>query len=86
MTTLVLRTTCAFCGYHHDRITAIEDDNEGPVDGDASMCWACGAFNIVDNNTDEGLRKPSRSERGTLDADNRIGDLREAWLLWKARQ
>jgi hypothetical protein len=85
MTTLVHRTTCAFCGHHHDRITTVEDEDERPVDGDASMCWSCGAFNIVDNTTDAGLRKPTGEEQRSLDADERISDIRKAWRTVKGK-
>ena len=40
-----LRTTCPFCGEHHDRITHATKDDAAPKNGDASMCFACGAFN-----------------------------------------
>jgi hypothetical protein len=50
------------------------------------MCFACGAFNIVDSTTDEGMRKPTRREQRELDADRRIRDVRRAWQQVKAKQ
>jgi hypothetical protein len=80
--TTVLRTTCPFCGYHHDRITAIKSEPDArPKNGDASMCWACGEFNIVDDGTDEGMRRPTKKEQRSLDRDQRISDLRGAWRM-----
>jgi hypothetical protein len=81
-----LRTTCPFCGEHHDRITHATKDDAAPKNGDASMCFACGAFNIVDSTTDEGMRKPTRREQRELDADRRIRDVRRAWQQVKAKQ
>jgi hypothetical protein len=86
MTTLVHRTTCAFCGHHHDRITTVEDEDERPCDGDASMCWSCGQFNIVAGNVDGGLRRPTKREQRDLDGDKRIRDIRETWRMVTARR
>jgi hypothetical protein len=77
------RTTCPFCGEHHDRITHPTEDDSFPEDGDATMCFACGDFCIVDNDSDLGLRKPTKKERRELDADDRIRKLRKAWSAIK---
>jgi hypothetical protein len=45
------------------------------------MCWACGEFNIVDDRTDEGMRRPTKKEQRSLDRDGRISDLRQAWRM-----
>jgi hypothetical protein len=77
-TTHHLRTTCPFCGEHHDRISAIREE-VFPEDGDATMCFRCGAFCIIDSDSDLGMRKPTKKEQRELDADDRIRDLRRAW-------
>ena len=82
MTTLHHRTTCPFCGTHHDRITATREE-VAPQDGDASLCFACGEFNIVDSGADEGMRKPTKRERRMLDDDKKVAELREAWRMVK---
>ena len=81
-TTLHHRTTCPFCGAHHDRITSVKVEAH-PKDGDASMCFSCGEVNIVDNNSDDGMRKPTKRERLELNGDERIRELRQAWRTVK---
>ena len=83
MTTHHHRTTCPFCGFHHDRITAPDDRDALPEDGDATMCFSCGEFTIVDNDTDEGLRKPTKKEQREIDGDERVAQLRKAWQMTK---
>lgn len=74
-----LRTTCPFCGEHHDRITSPLDDDVFPKNGDATMCFACGRFSLFDLDSDPGLRKPTKREQRELDADDRIARIRKAW-------
>lgn len=78
-----MRTTCPFCGYHHDRVTAPEDDDIFPENGDATMCFSCGEFTILDDDTDEGLRAPTVAEQKEIDSDERIAHLRKAWQMAK---
>jgi len=75
-----LRTTCPFCGEHHDRITHPVDDDAFPKNGDASLCFACGRFCIVNLDSDSGLRKPTKKEQRELDADDRVMAVRAAWV------
>jgi len=77
-----LRTTCPFCGFHHDRITAMNDE-VFPENGDASMCWSCGEFCIIDDNTDLGRRKPNKKEQREIDKDDRFPKMRAAWRTAK---
>jgi len=74
-----LRTTCPFCGYHHDRITPSTREEAFPENGDASMCWSCGAFAIIDDRSDLGMRKPNRKEQREMDGDERFAQMRAAW-------
>lgn len=75
-----LRTTCPGCGYHHDRVTQAEDGDLFPENGDATMCWSCGGFFILDSTTDDGMRKPTKTEQRQLDDDERIAQIHRAWL------
>jgi hypothetical protein len=79
--TLVMRTTCPFCGFHHNRLSvAFSDDDEAtPTDGDATMCFGCGAFVILDSTRDAGLRRPTKAERREIERDERFTQLRTGW-------
>jgi hypothetical protein len=80
-----LRTTCPFCGYHHDRITPNVKEEVFPENGDASMCWSCGAFCILDDTNDLGMRKPNKKEQRLMDREPRIAHMRKAWRMVKAQ-
>jgi hypothetical protein len=79
----VLRTTCPYCGEHHDRITTVADEEQSPRDGDATLCWACGLIALLDSTTDEGTRKPTRKEQREMDRDPRFTRLRAGWKMFK---
>jgi len=80
-----LRTTCPFCGYHHDRITPASREEVLPENGDASMCWSCGEFCIIDNRSDLGMRKPTRIEQRLIDVDERVIHMRASWKRAKVK-
>jgi len=84
--TVHLRTTCPFCGAHHDRITpSVSREEVFPEDGDASMCWSCGEFCIIDNDSDLGMRKPNKKEQREINRDARFAHMRVAWRTVKAQ-
>ena len=72
-------TVCPFCNQHHEAATAARDRPEYPEDGDATMCFGCGAFSIFDQNSDGGLRKPTTAEQRSIDKDEFVQQVITAW-------
>lgn len=70
-------STCPFCGQRHDAVTSTNTDDTRfiPQDGDATICFTCGAFAIFDSSG--GLRKPTKAEQRVLDRDHQT--VRAAW-------
>jgi hypothetical protein len=60
---------CAHCGYKMDKTTCAYGDYK-PKPGDASICAACGALQMIE--PDLTLREPTPEERMMLEHDQRI--------------
>jgi hypothetical protein len=83
-------TICAHCGHHHELITAVEKKGKTvakyeprPRDGDATLCFGCGRWNIVDDGSDGGLRKPTDEESEQLSADLTSRTIADAWQAFR---
>jgi hypothetical protein len=72
-------TVCPFCDQHHEAATAARDRPDYPEDGDATLCFNCGAFCIFDSDSDGGLRKPTKVEQRSLDSDCNVQEIITAW-------
>jgi hypothetical protein len=72
-------TVCPFCGKTHEAATAARNRPEYPEDGDATMCFDCGAFCIFDHDRDGGLRRPTKVEQRSLDRDDFVQRVITAW-------
>ena len=72
-------TVCPFCDQHHEAATAARNLPEYPEDGDATLCFNCGALCIFDSDSDGGLRKPTKVEQRSLDSDCNVQEIITAW-------
>jgi ferredoxin len=75
-------TACPFCGYEHERATAITKNPAPKVEprmkpGDATLCIRCGEFSVM--GFSEMLRRPSPEEGEMLARDPAVRLVREAW-------
>jgi len=70
---------CPFCNYHHDAVSAARSDTDFPDDGDATLCISCGRFCVFDRDARGGLRKPTKKEQRSLDRDEDLVKLTNAW-------
>ena len=87
--TVELSTICVHCGTEHELCSAATNSETGeirqtPHDGDCTICWACGGFNILEHDAPGGLRRPSAREQRALDADPMVRLAIEAWRAVKA--
>jgi hypothetical protein len=62
---------CLWCGSPHNRAAGLNTD-DAPIDGDVSVCWACGGALMFDSSTDNGLRIPTPEELTILVADEEV--------------
>ena len=81
-------TICPHCGEEHERVTsAVRDGRDRPRDGDATICWECGALGIYEDRAPGGIRKPTKHEQRALDRDERVQQILAAWRDgWVERQ
>ena len=81
MTTTDMTTICPFCGMEHECATAALDRPVSPDDGDATLCFRCGAVSIFAEECEGGLRKPTKKEQRELNADKIVQGLITAWKI-----
>jgi hypothetical protein len=74
-------TVCPFCGRHHEAATEAMNRQDYPENGDATLCFACGAFSIFDQDSEGGLRKPTKVEQRSLDGDDFVQGIITAWKV-----
>jgi hypothetical protein len=75
--TIEYRSVCPFCRTSQTHATQIGGD-EGPFDGDFSLCFACGEIGIFHQG---GVRKPTATERLEAARNEILRTARMAWLL-----
>jgi hypothetical protein len=78
--TVEKNTRCRWCGEQHELMTNPYMAEGDPENGDMTMCFSCGEFNVFSGKAASVLRKPNAKERRMLAADPRIKDMRQAWL------
>jgi hypothetical protein len=76
-------TTCAWCATRHELATGVTGESVVPGNGDATLCFSCGAVNIFDDRVAGGLRKPDRDEMEMLDHDETVSQVLRAWSAVK---
>jgi len=75
----VFYSNCAWCGTRHDRATNATDGEEcAPVDGDATVCFACGEWLIFEHGY---LRRPTAAEFIEIGSDDDCRRARAAWVF-----
>jgi len=78
-----MNTICPWCGYHHNAVSAVRTDIDIPDDGDTTLCFNCGSWCIFDSSLDGGLRKPTLAERDSINHDDDLVKLGNAWKTVK---
>lgn len=74
-------SVCPFCGSLHTRASATANPAEAraPVDGDVTLCFACGELAVFDAAVSGGLRKPTTAEYDQIAADSILRHMHHAW-------
>jgi len=76
-------TVCAYCGQDHELVSAITAKGElrepRPNDGDVTICFACGQWNVFDDGSEGGLRKATDAEIKRLMKNKIWREVAEAW-------
>lgn len=72
-------TVCAYCGMHHDMATAMDGSDATLHPGDLTMCFTCGALNVMGN--DGKLRRETEAERQEHAKDWRIDRMQLTWRM-----
>jgi hypothetical protein len=82
-------TVCAHCGHQHDRVSGIAEKGvkqEPPQEGDVTICIRCGQWNIFDDGSDGGLRKPTAAEARHIDKSKMARQVSKAWRQTNRRR
>lgn len=78
MTTHVFHSNCVWCGTRHDRATNADASEAGqPVDGDVTICFACGEWLVFERSY---LRAPTPEEFIEIGLDEDCRRARRAWV------
>lgn len=86
-------TVCAHCGASHELVSAIGLNNgrskkpePRPSDGDKSLCYKCGQWNVFDEGEFGGLRKATAAEIRRLERSKVSRNLFNAWRLMNQKR
>lgn len=83
-------TVCAHCGQAHEMASAVCDKKvkkePRPDDGDKSLCFRCGQWNVFDEGEFGGLRKATAAEVKRLNRSKVGRRLVAAWRLVDGRR
>lgn len=71
---------CVMCGAMPDMVTSL-DTVSAPQDGDASLCFECGAWLIIDLSVVDHCRPPTPAEHFALQSDPFAQGVSLAWMM-----
>ena len=82
-----LLTKCPWCGYRHEVASAVGGDGPRKPDaGSISICIACGEVAVFELDfLGLRLREPTDEERASIEEDDTVRQVREAWRVVQAR-
>jgi hypothetical protein len=72
---------CPHCGKIHEAVSPAKTAHAAPIDGDVSMCFACGEWSVFERGA---LRLPNAKEQWFIATDQTCQRMSIVWKITKS--